>query len=86
MSLPPADTPLSKLPDFDPRKVPVIGVDAHLPPVRPEAMQPQGLRQRFAQPPQWDPEVWLERPFSQRQSLSFRSRPLRRAPLLGSTS
>ena len=67
MSLPPADTPLSKLPDFDPRKVPVIGVDAHLPPVRPEAMQPQGLRQRFAQPPQWDPEVWLERPFSQRQ-------------------
>jgi len=25
-------TPLSKLPHFDPRLVPVVGIDAHLPP------------------------------------------------------
>ena len=30
--MPPA-TPLSKLPNFDPRRVPVAGVDAHLPAV-----------------------------------------------------
>ena len=29
----PPDTPLSKLPNFDPREVPVVGIDAHLPAV-----------------------------------------------------
>jgi 8-oxo-dGTP pyrophosphatase MutT (NUDIX family) len=63
----PADTPLSKLPHFDPRTVPVIGVDTHLPAVRPEALVPGALRRRFAEPPAWEPEVWAERKFADRQ-------------------
>lgn len=49
-------TPLSKLPDFDPRKVPVAGVDLHLPRVPPENLEPQALRERFMSPPAWSPE------------------------------
>ena len=63
----PADTPLSKLPNFDPRVVPVIGIDSHLPAVGRQALEPQALRQRFAAPPIWQPEVWLERKFAERQ-------------------
>ena len=29
----PADTPLSRLPNFDPRAVEVVRIDGHLPPV-----------------------------------------------------
>jgi 8-oxo-dGTP pyrophosphatase MutT (NUDIX family) len=60
-------TPLSKLPNFDPRSVPVEGVDSHLPPVRGDALRPDALRSRFAQPPAWEPEVWSERKFAERQ-------------------
>jgi 8-oxo-dGTP pyrophosphatase MutT (NUDIX family) len=63
----PADLPLSKLPNFDPRTVPVIGVDAHLPPVRADALAPDALRARFRAPPHWQPEVWLERRFADRE-------------------
>lgn len=63
----PADTPLSKLPNFDPRAVPVVGVDVHLPAVAPQALHPQALRERFASPPAWEPEVWAERKFAERQ-------------------
>lgn len=63
----PADTPLSKLPHFDPRTVPVVGVDTHLPAVQPGALAPAALRQRFVQPPAWEPEVWAERKFADRQ-------------------
>lgn len=63
----PADTPLSKLPHFDPRTVPVIGVDSHLPAVPLEALTPAALRERFAHPPHWEPEVWAERKFAERQ-------------------
>jgi 8-oxo-dGTP pyrophosphatase MutT (NUDIX family) len=63
----PADTPLSKLPNFDPRTAPVIGIDAHLPPVSQRALQPQALRQRFLAPPHWEPEIWVERKFNDRQ-------------------
>ena len=62
----PADTPLSKLPNFDPRTVPVLGVDTHLPAVAPEVLQPQALRARFASPPQWAPELYHERRFMDR--------------------
>lgn len=62
----PADTPLSKLPNFDPRAVPVVGIDAHLPAVPVDALTPAALRQRFVQPPRWEPEVWLERKFAER--------------------
>ena len=43
----PPYVPLSKLPNFDPRAVPVIGIDTHLPAVRPEALTPDALRERF---------------------------------------
>ncbi len=59
--------PLSTLPHFDPRHVPVVGVDAHLPAVPLAAQTPQALRLRFAHPPQWEPEVVLERKFMDRE-------------------
>lgn len=62
----PGDLPLSKLPNFDPKKVPVLAVDAHLPPVPAAAMQPQALRERFAEPPVWEPELYHERRFMDR--------------------
>ncbi|HWI84086.1 CoA pyrophosphatase [Ramlibacter sp.] len=63
----PADLPLSRLPNFDPRRVPVLGVDAHLPPVAEAALRPQALRARFQAPPRWEPELWTERRFSERE-------------------
>jgi 8-oxo-dGTP pyrophosphatase MutT (NUDIX family) len=64
-SIPP-DTPLSKLPNFDPREVPVVGVDTHLPPVHAEQLAPDALRRRFAEPPAWEPEIWAEPRFTNR--------------------
>ena len=60
-------TPLSKLPHFDPRKVPVIRHDSHLPAVDASRLTEAALRQRFAQPPEWQPEVVRERRFSSRE-------------------
>ncbi len=59
-------TPLSKLPDFDPRKVPVLAVDAHLPAVSRDRLAPDALRKRFRDPPPWEPEyrqepIWVTR-------------------------
>jgi 8-oxo-dGTP pyrophosphatase MutT (NUDIX family) len=64
-SIPP-DTPLSKLPNFDPREVPVVGVDTHLPAVHPDQLAPEALRRRFAEPPAWEPEIWAEPRFTNR--------------------
>ena len=50
MSLP--DRP----PILNPRIVPVLGRDAHLPPVAPERLTVPALRERFAAPPAWQPE------------------------------
>ena len=58
---------VSSLPDFDPRLVPVLGVDAHLPAVPGEQQTPQSLRARFAHPPVWEPEVVLEKKFMDRE-------------------
>ena len=63
----PLNVPLSKLPNFDPRTVPVIGIDTHLPAVRAEALTAAALRERFASPPNWEPEVWGEPKFADRQ-------------------
>jgi 8-oxo-dGTP pyrophosphatase MutT (NUDIX family) len=63
----PPDTPLSKLPNFDPREVPVVGIDAHLPAVSAARLAPEALRWRFAQPPLWRPELQSERRFTDRQ-------------------
>jgi 8-oxo-dGTP pyrophosphatase MutT (NUDIX family) len=62
-------TSLSNLPNFDPRQVPVASVDSHLPSVALAALQPAALRQRFAAPPQWRPEVRSEIRFSDRTPL-----------------
>jgi 8-oxo-dGTP pyrophosphatase MutT (NUDIX family) len=63
----PEDTPLSKLPNFDPRTAPVLGIDSHLPAVPAQALAPAALRERFlAPPPAWQPEIWVERKFSNR--------------------
>ena len=59
-------TSASTLPDFDPRRVPVVGVDSHLPAVPLSAQTPDALRQRFAAPPVWQPEVVREKSFSSR--------------------
>jgi len=60
------EKPLSSLPDFDPRSVPVIGIDAHLPAVPEAEMRPQALQQRFAVPRVWQPELVAEPRFSNR--------------------
>jgi 8-oxo-dGTP pyrophosphatase MutT (NUDIX family) len=65
--LPPDLVPLSKLPHFDPRAVPVAGIDSHLAPVAQAAMAPDALRERFRVPPAWEPEIWAEPRFTDRQ-------------------
>ncbi len=59
-------TPLSRMPQFDPRLVPVSGVDAHLPCVQAGAMTPAALGERFRSPPLWQPEVVKEGRFTDR--------------------
>lgn len=49
---------------FDPSTVPVVGTDAHLPPVPSQSLSAAGLRQRFRAPPVWQPEVRREPRFS----------------------
>ena len=62
----PADTPLSKLPNFDPRTTPVLGIDTHLPAVPPQALSPAALRERFRSPPGWEPEMRSEPKYADR--------------------
>lgn len=59
-------TALSKLPNFDPRKVPVDGVDHHLVAVSQAALRPEAIRQRFVAPPVWTPELHAEARFTDR--------------------
>ena len=51
---------------FDPQQLPVIGVDDHLPAVPDGALQFVSLRERFATPPVWTPEVETEHRFTER--------------------
>ena len=50
-------TDRSRPPILNPRVVPVIGNDAHLPAVDSGQLTAQALRQRFASPPRWEPET-----------------------------
>ena len=59
-------TSVNTPPLFDPRRVPVVGIDDHLPKVQPHALQPQALAQRFKHPPMWTPELKGEPKFSER--------------------
>lgn len=46
---------------IDPTIAPIVGLDAHLPPVSVGRLQPDALRHRFEQPPIWQPEVLADR-------------------------
>lgn len=63
----PPETALSKIPNFDPRSAPAIGIDSDLPPVATERLAPAALRARFLVPPAWQPEILAERRFTDRQ-------------------
>jgi 8-oxo-dGTP pyrophosphatase MutT (NUDIX family) len=64
--LPPNPVPLSKLPHFDPREVPVDAIDSHLPAVPARSLTPAALRARFQSPPPWEPELRAEPRFTDR--------------------
>ena len=61
MQVPPNDplasVPLSTLPGFDPRQVPVVEVDAHLPPVPAARLAADALRARLSKQPAWVPDM-----------------------------
>jgi len=44
----------------DPKAVPVVGIDSHLPAVAAQALTADALRARFADPPAWSPELRRE--------------------------
>jgi 8-oxo-dGTP pyrophosphatase MutT (NUDIX family) len=54
------------LPKFDPRSIPVLGIDDHLEGVPLERLSPQALRERFRHPPVWTPEHSAEKKFTDR--------------------
>lgn len=51
---------------FDPRVVPVLSVDTHLPAVPGRELHPHALRQRFSAPPSFQPEILAEKKFLDR--------------------
>ena len=61
-----AATSFAKIPNFDARAVPSEGTDGHLPAVPAAGLTAHSLRQRWAQPPQWQPEISFEHRFTER--------------------
>ena len=59
-----ATQPLS---NFDPRSIPVQGIDDHLARVTQASLTPESLRRRFLNPPIWTPEHCVEKKFGDRQ-------------------
>jgi 8-oxo-dGTP pyrophosphatase MutT (NUDIX family) len=55
------------LPNFDPRSIPVQGIDDHLASVTLDTLNPESLRRRFLNPPSWTPEHSIEKKFEDRQ-------------------
>ena len=55
------------LPKFDPRSIPVQGIDDHLEGVARERLTPAALKVRFASPPIWTPEHSVEKKFENRE-------------------
>jgi 8-oxo-dGTP pyrophosphatase MutT (NUDIX family) len=51
---------------FNPLDLPHRKIDDHLPQVDPSHLQPDALRERFATPPDWSPELAVERQLTQR--------------------
>lgn len=52
---------------IDPRQIPVVSVVDPLPAVSPTDLQPDALRRRFEQAPEWVPEIAFERQFGNRE-------------------
>ena len=57
---------MSTIPPFDPRQVPYVLADGHLPSVPAEQLSPKALAARFQAPPQWSPEFKIEARMSER--------------------
>ncbi len=57
---------MTNVPSFDPRQVPVVGIDGHLPKVAAAALQPQAIAHRFSVQHVWTPELHAEPRFSSR--------------------
>lgn len=55
------------LPKFDPRSIPVQGIDDHLESVALNRLTPNALKARFASPPVWTPEHSVEKKFENRE-------------------
>jgi 8-oxo-dGTP pyrophosphatase MutT (NUDIX family) len=55
------------LPKFDPRSIPVLGIDDHLEGVAAAHLTPLALRARFSSPPVWTPEHSVEKKFADRE-------------------
>ena len=51
---------------FDPQKLPVLGIDDHLPAVTPDDLRSDALRRRFIAPPLWTPEIKTEYRYTER--------------------
>jgi 8-oxo-dGTP pyrophosphatase MutT (NUDIX family) len=58
------------LPKFDPRSIPVLGIDDHLEGVAAERLTPSALRARFSNPPVWMPEHSVEKKFADREPVA----------------
>ena len=56
------------LPAFDPRLVPIVAdaADEMLRPAHAQRLTPAGLRELFARPPVWTPELHREKKFAER--------------------
>jgi len=52
---------------FNPQELPVLAVDGHLPAVKASSLSVSALRERFATPPVWAPEIKVERRFVDRE-------------------
>ncbi len=61
-----AHLPFTSLPGFDPRSVPVVGVDTHLPAVSAAELTLPALHARFRRQVQWEPELLSEPRFTDR--------------------
>jgi 8-oxo-dGTP pyrophosphatase MutT (NUDIX family) len=61
------DGTMTTLPYFDPRLVPVTGVDSHLSPVPAEALLPEALVHRFQSSQDWTPALVTEPRFVDRE-------------------
>lgn len=57
-------------PSIDPRQVPVMQVDSHLPAVDALALSGSALRQRFRSPPLWEPEKLVEKRWDDRAPIA----------------